>query len=227
MLVLALDTSTEAVTVALAELSGTDRVDVLAERTEVAANRHGELLAGAVDAVLGKTGQPAGALDGLAVGLGPGPFTGLRVGIVTAKSMSDALGVPAYGECSLDVLALRHRGETGFAVMTDARRRQVYWAAYDADGGRTSGPSVAAPDDVAEELTGRVEQVCGAGALRYADRFARFEVVDRDPYPRAGDLAALVAGRVSARDAADPLVPLYLRRPDAVPPGPPKRVTPA
>jgi tRNA threonylcarbamoyladenosine biosynthesis protein TsaB len=198
--VLALDTSTPAVTVALS--TGTSA-------TVVAANRHGELLAPLIRQVLGDV--PARDLTGIVVGLGPGPFTGLRVGIVTARAMAHALGIPAYGACSLDALAV-----PGQAVATDARRREVYWAAYDPSGTRTHGPAVGRPDDVANTLRGLgVTRVSGAGPRLYPEAFDGFETGDE--YPDATRL--LAAPRTSD------LTPLYLRRPDATPPGERKKVT--
>jgi len=133
MRLLCLDTSTAAVTVALVEDGA-----VVRERTEVAFNRHGELLAPAVRTVL--AGE---RFDAVAVGLGPGPFTGLRAGIATAAALADAAGVPVYGACSLDLLAAPDA-----VVVQDARRKEVYWAAYDTHGARVDGPHVAAPADV-------------------------------------------------------------------------------
>jgi tRNA threonylcarbamoyladenosine biosynthesis protein TsaB len=197
VVLLAFDTSTPAVTVALS--SGESE-------TVVAANRHGELLAPLLERLLaGRTPE------GLVVGLGPGPFTGLRVGIVTARAMSHALGVPAYGACSLDALAVPGRG-----VATDARRREVYWAAYDAQGARTHGPSVSRPADAAAALRDLgVTTISGAGPRLYPEAFAGFE--QGDEYPSA--LRLLDAPRT------DDLTPLYLRRPDATPPGERKKVT--
>ncbi len=198
MLLLAFDTSTPAVTVALSTGESA---------TEVAANRHGELLAPLIDRVL--RGRVP---EGIVVGVGPGPFTGLRVGIVTARAMSHALGIPAYGVCSLDALAA-----PGIAVATDARRREVYWARYDAAGARVDGPHVGKPADAAAALRAAgVTSVAGAGARLYADAFAGFDLVDPEhPDPH----------RLLAATRRDDLTPLYLRRPDAQPPGPPKKVT--
>jgi tRNA threonylcarbamoyladenosine biosynthesis protein TsaB len=123
---LALDTATPAVTVAVA-----DGERVLAERTTVDARRHGELLAPAIEAVLREAGVDRRDLTRIGVGVGPGPFTGLRVGLVTARTLGAVLGLEVLGVCSLDVLALGARLTGEYRVVTDARRREVHWAAYD------------------------------------------------------------------------------------------------
>jgi tRNA threonylcarbamoyl adenosine modification protein YeaZ len=202
VLLLAFDTSTPAVTVALS--TG-------ASYAEVAANRHGELLAPGIERVLRDAGVTPNDLGGVVVGLGPGPFTGLRVGVVTARVLSHALGIPAYGACSLDALAA-----PSVAVVTDARRREVYWAAYDATGARTHGPAVDKPDAVAATLGDlQIKRVRGPGAALYPAAFAGFDI--EETYPDAIHL--LAAPRTQD------LTPLYLRRPDATPPGERKRVT--
>ena len=100
-MLLALDTATPAVTVAVA-----DGATVLADATAVDPRRHGELLAPAVESVLRTAGVDRRELTAIAVGTGPGPFTGLRVGLVTARTLGHALGIPVLGVCTLDVLAL-------------------------------------------------------------------------------------------------------------------------
>jgi tRNA threonylcarbamoyl adenosine modification protein YeaZ len=227
--VLTLDTSTPAVTAAVSRVVTPDRTaETLASRTEVATNRHGELLAPMIEAVLRDAGSTPGDLAAVGVGLGPGPFTGLRVGIMTAAAMGDALGIPVYGVCSLDVIAAGFaRNGRRFAVLTDARRKQVYWSAYDEIGRRVEGPDVATPIEVSERLAGRVTHVTGAGALAYRDQFRTFAVVETDGFPDAAVLAGCVAGKVIDHAPGDTLTPLYLRRPDATPPGRPKQVTPA
>lgn len=206
----------------------------LTERVEVATNRHGELLAPFIAAVLSEGGVAPHELAAVSVGLGPGPFTGLRVGVMTAKSMGDALTIPVYGECSLDVIAHQAAGWTGdddgvaddFAVLSDARRKQVYWATYNGSGRRLTGPQLSPPAAVAAELEGQVRYVTGAGAALYPDVFAGFSEGEA-LYPSAAALADMSSPKLSRRARGDDLTPLYLRRPDAVPPGAPKQVTPA
>jgi tRNA threonylcarbamoyladenosine biosynthesis protein TsaB len=219
-----MDTSTPAVSVALVSGDGT----ICANRCVIEQNRHGELLAPMINETLAAAGVLPSALSAVGVGLGPGPFTGLRVGIVTAKAMSDALGVPARGACSLDLVADRHRDRAeGFAVLSDARRRQLYWALYDSGGRRLDGPDLGRPDAVADLLRGRAAAVMGAGAQLYPAAFAGFEIADAGKYPSAVALARRVMAEVGAGEPATDLAPIYLRRPDAQPPGAPKRVIPA
>lgn len=228
MLVLALDTSTAAVTVALVDL--VDLVDpadpagragggVRAELTTVAANRHGEVLAPNIAALFTATGTRPADLHALAVGVGPGPFTGLRVGIVTGLTISATLGLPAYGVCSLDALARRHGPDV--VAATDARRREVYYARYDGQGRRVDGPAVGPPAALAERLVtaGFTGRLVGVGAALYRAHLDRWQVESANPFPAAVDVADLAADRVLAGAPGEPLVPLYLRRPDAVPPG--------
>ena len=238
MFVLALDTSTPAVTAAVCELGAEDGsaarttsppapVTVLAAQREVAANRHGELLAGLMRKVLTDAGVEPSGLAAVAVGLGPGPFTGLRVGVVSAKALGDALGVPVYGECSLRLFAAKpDRPELDVVgVATDARRRQVYWAVD--DGQRcVAGPEIGTAEQAAAAFVAAgVRQVAGEGPHIYPEQFAGFAVLD-DAYPSALTLAELVAARVRSRAPSEDVVPMYLRRPDAKPPGRPKPVTP-
>ena len=201
-MLLALDTSTPAVTVALHD---GDRV--LAESTTVDAQRHTELVAPAILEVLDAAGADRGDLTAIAVGVGPGPFTGLRIGLVTARMLGSVLRVPVRGVCSLDIVAAGVTDQDRFAVATDARRREVYWARYEV-GRRTAGPAVVSPADVATALP-----VAGAGSRLYPDAFPN---PVQPEFPSAGTLASsIAAGSVQVL----PPDPLYLRRPDASPPG--------
>ncbi|MEU6849840.1 tRNA (adenosine(37)-N6)-threonylcarbamoyltransferase complex dimerization subunit type 1 TsaB [Actinacidiphila alni] len=220
MLLLAFDTATPAVTAALH-----DGERVLAESTVVDARRHGELLLPAVDRVLTTAGRALADVTGLVVGVGPGPYTGLRVGLVTAASFADVLGVPVHGLCTLDGLAWA-AGEAGldgpFTVATDARRKEVYWARYDGPRARAGEPAVDRPADIADAVRGL--PAVGAGAALYPEVFT-----DRRPDPdhlSAGSLAALAAHRLAAGEPFEPPLPLYLRRPDAQVPAGYKAVLP-
>ena len=212
-MLLAFDTSTPAVTVALH-----DGERVVARQTRVDARRHGELLAPAITAVLDEAWVPRQDVTAIAVGVGPGPYTGLRVGLVTARTLAFVLEIPVYGVCTLDVLAAE-AVDTGavtspFAVATDARRKEVYLATYDEHGTRLDGPVVEKPATVAT-----TDPVVGEGATLYPDAFPHAVA---PAAPSAGWLARVVAEeRAELRDPE----PLYLRRPDAVAPGQPKPVS--
>ena len=221
---LAVDTSSTVVSSALVQVSAAG-VGVVARRDHDAGNRHGELLAGSIDDVLREGGVSPTSLGAVAAGLGPGPFTGLRVGVVTAATLADALGIPAYGACSLDAVAHAFSGRDEVVVCTDARRKQVYWARYDAGGQRVDGPDIATAADVARRFAREVPAAIGAGVRLYPSEFEAFAQT-RDVPVSAVDVATLVAGRVRDGAPTERLEPMYLRRPDASPPGRRKSVLP-
>jgi tRNA threonylcarbamoyl adenosine modification protein YeaZ len=196
-LVLAIDTSTPAVTAGVVADG-----QVLAERVTVDARAHAERITPNVLAAIADAGRSMADLTAVVVGCGPGPFTGLRVGMATAAAYGHALGVPVHGVCSLDAIGGQTTGEV--LVVTDARRREVYWARY-RDGVRVDGPEVNAPADVDR---GPAQSVAGS-----PDHAALFGLPCVEPtYPDAAGLVAAVADW-SQPPAA--LLPLYLRRPDA------------
>lgn len=202
MLVLALDTATPTLVVGVARWAPGRPAEVLAERAVGSGNRHAELLTPAVRGVLADARASMGDLGVVVTGLGPGPYTGLRVGVVTAAALADARGLPVVGVCSLDAI-----GDGARTVVTDARRKEVYWARYAADGTRVSGPGVDRPADLAP-----------APPVVGDDAFAERLGVDVVPaqVTTAGLLRA-AAPQLADPAGAGPLVPLYLRRPDAVP----------
>ena len=220
MLLLAFDTATPAVTVALH-----DGQRVLAETATVDARRHGELLAPAIAKVIADAGAEQRDLTAIAVGVGPGPFTGLRVGLVTARVYGRTLDLPVHGVCTLDVLARAAAPAAAgreYLAVTDARRKELYWARYAGTGERLTGPSVDRPADIPADLP-----VAGQAVSLYPDQLG--EAIWPE-HLSASVLATLVAEAL-AGTASTPVElldpePLYLRRPDAQIPGPPKRVTP-
>lgn len=209
MLVLALDTATPTLVAGVARWSP-DGTEVLAERAVPSGTKHAELLTPAIRGVLDDAGIALADLEAVVTGLGPGPFTGLRVGIVTAAALADARGLPVVGVCSLDAV-----GSGARTVVTDARRKEIYWATYDAAGSRIEGPDVVRPAEL-----GRPGPFVGDPA--FAERLGA--AVERAEVTTAGLLRAASA-QLADPSAAAPLVPLYLRRPDAVPPTTIKAVT--
>ena len=201
--VLAIDTATPAVTAGVVRCDESGD-EVLAERVTVDARAHAEQLTPNIVGALDDAGLAADRLDAVVVGCGPGPFTGLRVGMATAAAFGHALGIAVRGVCSLDAIAVGTTGDV--LVVTDARRREVYWGRY-RDGVRVDGPAVNAAADVP----------AGAGAVAGSpEHAALFELPRLAPvYPSAAGLVAAVA---DWDVEPQPLVPLYLRRPDAKPP---------
>ena len=200
-LVLALDTSTPAVTAGIVRR---DDLAVLAEQVTVDARAHAERLTPNVLAALADAALTMADLDAVVVGCGPGPFTGLRAGMASAAAYGHALGIPVRGVCSLDAIGVLTSGDT--LVVTDARRREIYWARYK-DGVRTDGPAVNAPADVDP---GPARAVAGS-----PEHAALFDLPRCEPaYPTP---AGLVAAVPDWSDNPAPLVALYLRRPDAKP----------
>ena len=214
MLLLAFDTATPAVTVALH-----DGDQIVAVEAAVDARRQGELLAPFIDRALRQAGAARGDLTAIAVGTGPGPYTGLRAGLMTARVLGRALGLPVDGVCTLDIIAAAVLAPGGeFLVATDARRKELYWARYSAARERIGGPQVCPATDLPAGLP-----VAGEGAALYPELGAE-PIGPR--YPDAACLAALVAKRIAAGIPPAPAEPLYLRRPDAREPAQRKRVTP-
>lgn len=200
--VLAIDTATPAVTAAVVVRDGSGGIDVAGERITLDARAHAETLTPNVVAAVADAGLTMADLDAVVVGCGPGPFTGLRVGMATAAAYGHSLGRPVFGVCSLDAIGVLTTGEV--LVVTDARRREVYWAHY-RDGVRVEGPDVAAPGAVP---VGDADAVAGS-----PDHAALFDLPRIEPaYPTA---VGLVAAVTDWHAAPEPLVPMYLRRPDA------------
>jgi tRNA threonylcarbamoyl adenosine modification protein YeaZ len=226
VLVLAFDTATPAVTAALH-----DGERVLAESTTIDARRHGELLVPTIETVLREAGASLRDVTVVVAGSGPGPYTGLRVGLMTAQALATSLGVPAYGVCTLDAVAYGSGLTEPFLVATDARRKEVFWGHYQDLRTRLSGPAVDRPQDLPGEIP-----LVGAGGRMYAETVGASRLLDAPDYPFAGALAALAAEQLGERDVREVVesgthpvlslpLPIYLRRPDARVPSAPKKVS--
>ena len=226
MLLLAIDTATSAITVALH-----DGERVLAECSTLDARGHGEYVAPGIAEVLTQAGCAPADVSAVVVGTGPGPFTGLRIGLVTARTFAFARGVPVFGVCSLDAMAHQAwledvAGDLGQScvVATDARRKEVYCARYEiSDRGvkRRGEPMVTKAAAIADEVRGI--PVIGRGAVLYAESLGP-GVGPLDV--SAGALADLAARMLAAGQTLPEPEPMYLRRPDATPPPPRKSVLP-
>jgi tRNA threonylcarbamoyladenosine biosynthesis protein TsaB len=240
-MILAVDTSSALTSVCVIEADGT----VVAGRRHLDARRHAEVLAPLLAEVIDRI--DTSRITTIACGVGPGPYTGLRVGIATALALGVAWQTPVHGVCSLDAVAaaaIASGDRDGVSVALDARRREVYWARYAADGSRIEGPRVGP----AAEIDAALRQGCwtGHGAALHAEFFA--DVIGGDDaesalsYPQATWIArraaALLDAGVVESDIVLPLDahgadsgatagalhgasllpprPLYLRRPDAV-----------
>lgn len=198
MNVLAIDTSV-GVSVAILRSNGE-----LTQSQAVDHGMQGELTADLISQVVAKSGLAIAEVTDVVVGVGPGPFTGLRVGLVTASVFAHARGVPIHGICSLDAIAFDY--EKPCVVVTDARRKELYWARY--EGKRIDEPQVSKPEDLLAQFPN--SEFVGPGALLYPDVISG-KVLEL----KAGSLAKLFAsGTAQLVDVS----PMYLRKPDAVEP---------
>ena len=198
---LAIDTSA-GTTVAVLSMGS-----VLAELNYLEPMTHSERIGSAIEKVLIDSGVQAGQISTVVAGIGPGPFTGLRVGLAAARYFAIGAGAELVGVCSLDSIALdyfsENHGSGNLLVTTDARRKEVFWDTYSGvvDGVpvRTNGPAVNKFDDIA----GLIE----------VDTFSSTELG-----VRAGALGQIAfAQELSGKRASRDITPIYLREPDAVP----------
>ncbi|SEP59399.1 tRNA (adenosine(37)-N6)-threonylcarbamoyltransferase complex dimerization subunit type 1 TsaB [Arthrobacter sp. OV608] len=221
MLILAIDTSA----VASAALVSDDALEgVVASFSTEDTRSHAEVLAPEIQQLLLDGGISGNDIDALVVGVGPGPFTGLRSGIATARTLSFVWGKPLYGMMSLDAVALEVAESTTaapeFLVVTDARRKEVYWARYALTEGQLpvleDGPHVSFATDLPDL------PAYGAGAGLYADTLKANEEFAHEQ-PDALYLGQFALARLAAGADLLDSTPLYLRESDAQVPGPRKR----
>jgi tRNA threonylcarbamoyladenosine biosynthesis protein TsaB len=196
VLILAIDTATEVATSALVEDG-----EVLGERSSRASTVLED-----VDALLRQGGRHAGDVDAVAVGTGPGSFTGVRIGLATVRGLALALGVPAAGVSTLDALAA---GAPGAVPVVDAKRREVF-VLVDGE------PRCLAPADVAVEPG---TTCVGDGARRYRELLeAAGAIVPPDDSELHLPRARFHATLAKEFGPAELVEPIYLRLPDAEPP---------
>lgn len=222
MLILGVETATAEVGCAIGGHEG-----ILASTHSARAKRHAETLTPAIEYCCRLARVELREISAVAVDLGPGLFTGLRIGIATAKAIAQALRVPMIGVSSLDLLAFPARFSPRLiASVIDARRGEIFSALYrQVPGGvqRVTDPRVGSPEDLVSDLlaTGEDVLLVGDGALRYRERFRdllRVEIVDHGlAHPSARSLVALAHARALREDWVQPwdLQPIYLRKPDA------------
>jgi tRNA threonylcarbamoyladenosine biosynthesis protein TsaB len=220
VLILGIETATEQVGVAIGGHEG-----VIAKFEVARGRRHAEILAPAIEFVCRQADVELGELGVIAVDVGPGLFTGMRVGLATAKALAQALRIPMIGISSLDLLAFpwRHTDRVIVPVI-DARKGEVFWAAYrQVPGGvqQVAAPSVGPVDDLVADLLARSQDVLlvGDGALRYRDEILdgyHSELAD-DAHPSAAPLVQLAHARALREQWVSPreIEPIYLRAPDA------------
>lgn len=209
MRVLVIDTALDACTAAVFGGAGPDDMRALGLRSEIMARGHSERLGGFVRDAVAEAGDGFEALDRIGVTVGPGSFTGLRVGLAFAQGLGAALGVPVVGVSTLAALARSADGDEGpTAAVIDARRGQVYLQLF-ADGGPASEPEALSLEDAVARLAGRSWRIVGSGAALVGG--AQSTLTAPDP-------AALATLTAAFDPATNPPRPLYLRAPDATPP---------
>jgi tRNA threonylcarbamoyladenosine biosynthesis protein TsaB len=222
MLIIGIDTATAQVSVAVGGHEG-----VLASTQSLRGKQHAEVLTPAIEFTCRQARIELNEISVVAVDLGPGLFTGLRVGVASAKAMAHALNVPMIGVSSLDLLAFPVRFTSRLIVATiDARRGELFYAFYrQVPGGvqRISPHQVGSPDDLASEILASGEEclLVGDGAQRYREVFEglkKIEIVEEGfAHPSASSLVMLAHAQALREQWVKPwdLQPLYLRKPDA------------
>lgn len=221
MLILGIETSTPRSSVAL-----TSRERVVASAALGVNRRHGEFVGPAIKFCLDQAGATMSDLTGVAVGLGPGLYTGLRVGIVTAQTIARVRNLPVVGLCGLDVLAFRNRHSRRLTcVALDARRGEAFWAFYRSSPGgvqRATELRVGAPTKLAGEIeaAGQEVLVVGDATERYREQLLAVDAElagTETSRPEAADLTILARPRFEREETSRPeeLTPIYLRQVDA------------
>jgi len=184
---------------------------ILAQADEADTRRHAEVIGTLIERVLAESGVSPGELSGVVEGMGPGPFTGLRVGIAAARAFAFGIGKPVIPLISHDALALDLLEP--LLVVTDARRREVAWSTFTARDElglpvRVAGPHLAFPADLETDVEG----------------YSTYRRLDAATIP-AGPLGMLGERLFAAGRGFGPSEPLYLRPPDGTPSSGPKRVS--
>ncbi|MCQ8782177.1 tRNA (adenosine(37)-N6)-threonylcarbamoyltransferase complex dimerization subunit type 1 TsaB [Mangrovibrevibacter kandeliae] len=213
-LLLAIDTSGASCAVCLYDAT---RDVVRAARAPEIGRGHAERLMPLIDEVLAEAGTSYGAIGRIAVTVGPGSFTGLRVGVAAARALGLALGAPSVGVTTLEALAAPHAGAAPVLAVQDAKRGEIYAALYDRDGAEVRAPAALTPDALAAfvDPAGERLRIVGSGAAIAFERLGPEGVAFVDAQARVA--IADVARIGAVREASAPPRPLYLRGADAKP----------
>ena len=218
MKLLAVDTALEALAVALLTREG-DRIDVVAE-TDVIGRGHAERLIGAIEALLARAGTTLSEIDAFAATVGPGSFTGIRIGVAAVRGFALAAHKPSVGVPTLEALAAEGRaarpGRAVFAVL-DARKDEVYAQGFDVAGTPLGRAEVIAPALAAERAAAVEAVLIGTGAPLVAARAPALERLAAPTIPGIETIARLALARLDACGACAKPSPLYVRPADAKP----------
>jgi tRNA threonylcarbamoyladenosine biosynthesis protein TsaB len=220
VLILGIETATEQVGIAIGGHEG-----VIAQFEVARGRRHAEILVPAIEFLCRQADIEIDEIGCIAVDVGPGLFTGMRVGLASAKALALALRIPMIGISSLDLLAFPCRHTDSVVVpVIDARKAEVYWAMYlPVPGGvqRVGAPAIGPIDELIADLLARSQDVLcvGDGAARYRDEILegyRCEI-SAPVHPSAGALVQLAHAQALREEwkRPDEIEPVYLRAPDA------------
>ena len=224
-LTLAVDSSSENLQLALL-----DEKQVLVEISLALSQPHSQNLMTAIDWVLERAGVDSSLIERLAVGCGPGAFSGLRIGMASMQGLAQALDKPLYTFMAHDLLALKFAWQTGnIAILTDARRQQIYWSSYLSEGcnlTRLTSCQVNGPADLVAQLPETDILLAGSGVAKYQDELAEllpdatllgtsFAQLDLGFIAEMSVINDLDTGRVGLKSAGKNLEPLYVRPSDA------------
>jgi tRNA threonylcarbamoyladenosine biosynthesis protein TsaB len=222
MLILGIETATERVSVAIGGHEG-----VLGMFEVTRGRRHAETLTPAIDFVCRQADVALDEISVVAVDMGPGLFTGMRVGLASAKAIAQALRIPMIAISSLDLLAYPlRRTDKVIAAVIDARKGEIFYALYrQVPGGiqRVSEPTAGRVDDLVADLLARGQEVVcvGDGAIRYQEEIAaghRVEIAEQFfAYPSSAPLVQLAHSKALREEWVNPweVEAMYLRKPDA------------
>ncbi|MGB3503227.1 MAG: tRNA (adenosine(37)-N6)-threonylcarbamoyltransferase complex dimerization subunit type 1 TsaB [Mesorhizobium sp.] len=222
MIVLAIDTASTLCAVCLWDAAQSRE---LGRAVEDIGKGHAERLMELIERALGEAGIGYDKVGVIAVSVGPGSFTGIRVGVSAARGLALALGIPAHGVTTLSAIAEAVRAKTSgrrIVAAIDAKRDELYAADHARDGSVTAGPMIVRYDAAASLAAGEPPVLAGSGAAIIADRIEQAggeRPAILDDHATTADIAIYAALAAAGKSANSPPKPLYLRAPDARPQG--------